>query len=165
MDRRAQLRSTVDEGLRSSTPSAQAAHDENLPAGLGGDPRLGALSVAVDRLVSDFGRSPTSATSWRLDDSCVVTALGGFLSPAEQVLVEGGDARLVRQLRSAFGEAIGDEYMRAAEDALGRRVIAHRSEVICAAGTCLEIFLLAKERRVPGASPLGARVFGSEHAS
>lgn len=110
---------------------------------------LGALSAAVTKLVSDYGRSPTSASSWRLGDGCVVTALEDFMTPAEQELVERGDARLVRQLHSVFGEAIADEYVRAAEGGLGREVLAHRSEVICASGICLEIFSLASER-LPG---------------
>ncbi len=104
------------------------------------------------RLAGDYGRSPAGATSWRLGDDCVVTALEDFMTVGEQELVEGGDARLVRQLRSAFAAVTGDEYVRAAEGALGREVIAHRSEVICASRTCLEIFLVAEERGRPSAS-------------
>jgi uncharacterized protein YbcI len=133
-------------------PRAQLLN-EAFPAQAGSDPRLRALSAGVTRLVGDFGRSPTPVTSWRLDDDCVVTTVEEFMSPAEHVLVEAGEARLVSQLRSAFSEAIADEYVRVAEEALGRTVIAHRSEVICAADTCLEIFVLAQERS-RGASPL-----------
>ena len=75
----------------------------------------------------------------------LVTALEDFMTPAEQELVERGDARFVRQLHSVFGEAIADEYVRAAEGGLGREVLAHRSEVICASGICLDIFSLANE--------------------
>ena len=139
----------------------QAAHDPLRPssAAVGSavsrpsDSRLGALSTAVADLAGRYGRSPASATSWRLGQGCVVTALDAFLTPAEQALAARGEASLVRQLRSAFAAAVRDEYVGAAERALGRRVIAHRSEIISTSGICLEIFLLGRGRARPGASP------------
>ncbi len=122
------------------------------------DPQLGALSTAVASLARDYGRSPASATSWRVGGSCVVTALEDFLTPGEQALVEAGDASLVRLLRSAFVEVIRDEYVRAAEETLGREVIAHRSQVICGSSICVEIFLLGDERQAQGASRGGVEV-------
>ena len=118
------------------------------------DPCLSALSTAVAELVAGHGRRPTSASSWWLDDSCVVTALEDFLTPAERALVEQGEERAVRELRIAFGEAMRDEYVHAAEGALRREVIAHRSEVICDSAMCLEIFLLVDEQRIPSTGPL-----------
>ena len=110
------------------------------------DPRLGALSAAVVRLVGDYGRTPASAISWQPDRSCVVTALADFMTVGERELVEGGDARLVREVRAAFAQAIEPEYLRAAEHALGCEVVAHRSDLICASNVCIEIFLLGSER-------------------
>ena len=109
--------------------------------------RLGALSDAVSELVGDYGRAPSRATSWLLDERCVVTALEEFMTPAEHRLVARGQTELVKRLRQGFGEAITDQYVRAAESALGRRVISHHSTVVCASDICLEIFLLATERR------------------
>jgi hypothetical protein len=113
------------------------------------DPGLAALSAAITQLVRSHGRHPTGASSWRFDERCVVTALLDFMTPAENALVKAGDCALVRQLRSAFAEAIADEYLRAAERALQREVIAHHSELVCDSGICLEIFLLASHRRIP----------------
>ena len=115
--------------------------------------RLGDLSAAVTKLVRGYGRTPTSATSWRLDEGCVITALEDFMTPAETALAEEGAAPLVRQMRSAFGEEIADEYVTAAEGGLGRKVIAHRTQIMCESGICLEIFLLGAE----GAPLLNAR--------
>ena len=67
-------------------------------------------------------------------------------------------------MRSAFMEAIGDEYVRAAEETLGREVIAHRSQIICGSSICVEIFLLGNERQAPGASPVGAKVPDLQHS-
>lgn len=155
LDSGAQARDAVDELLRPSTPAVRPAADHTVPTHIGSglrDQRLGALSAAVAKLVGDYGRSPRRATGWRLSDNCVVTLLEDFLTPGEQALVERGDARLVRELCSAFVEVIGDEYVRAAEETLGREAIAHRSQVMCGSSTCVEIFLLGNERRGPGAS-------------
>jgi uncharacterized protein YbcI len=113
--------------------------------------RLRDLSAAVIKLVRGYGRTPTSATSWRLDDDCVITAMEGFMTPAETVLAEEGAAPMVREMRSAFGASIADEYVIAAEGGLRRRVVSHRSQVMCDSGICLEIFLLGAERGGPGA--------------
>ena len=107
--------------------------------------RLAALSGAVFELVADYGRSPSRATSWRLDERCVVTALEDFMTPAEHRLVAQDNTELVKHLRHGFGEAITGEYVRAAESALGRRVVSHHSTVICASDICLEIFLLCPD--------------------
>ena len=107
--------------------------------------RLSDLSAAVTKLVRGYGRTPTSATSWRLDEGCVITALEGFMTPAETAFAEEGAAPLVRQMRAAFGEEIADEYVTAAERGLGRKVIAHRTQVMPDSGICLEIFLLGAE--------------------
>ena len=157
----AQLREAVDQLRCPSRAAVRAGGADTAPTDHGGglgDPRLDALSTAMVRLAGDYGRSPASATSWRLGEDCVVTALEDSMTVGEQELVEGGDARLVRQLRSAFAAVIADEYVRAAERALGREVIAHRSELICASHICLEIFQVAEERGRPSASPfaLGA---------
>lgn len=123
-------------------------------AGSSHDSCLSALSAAVAELVGNYGRRPTSASSWWVDESCVVTALEDFLTPAERALVAQGEERTVRNLRTAFGAAIRDEYVPAAEDALGREVIDHRSQVICASAVCLEIFLLVDEQRIPSVRPV-----------
>jgi uncharacterized protein YbcI len=166
VDLGAQTRDAVDELLRPSTPAVRPAADDTVPthvaAGLC-DSRLGALSAAVGRLVGDYGRSPRRATSWRLGDNCVVTVLEDFLTPGEQALVESGDARFVRELRSAFVDLIGDEYVRAAEGTLGREVIAHRSQVICGSSICVEIFVLGNQRPGPGASQACRSVPDPQH--
>ena len=125
--------------------------------------RLGDLSTAVVKLVRGYGRAPTSATSWRLDDDCVITAMEGFMTPAETALAEEGAAPLVQQLRSTFGEAISGEYVAAAEGGLQQEVIAHRTQVMPESGICLEIFLLGASGEGPGTiapapakSPAGA---------
>ena len=110
--------------------------------------RLGALSGAVSKLVADYGRTPSRATSWHLDERCVVTALEEFMTPAEHRLFAQGQTELVEHVRHGFGEAIEDEYVRTAEAALGRKVVAHQSTVICGSDLGLEIFLLATERRI-----------------
>ena len=168
MERGAEIRGNVQQALGPSGPAVRPAAEETAPAdlrsGLVGAPGLDALSTAMVRLAGDYGRSPASVTSWRLGEDCVVTALEDFLTLGEQELVERGDAKLVRRLRSAFAAVIGDEYLRAAERALGRKVIAHRSELICASRICVEIFVLADERGRPDASCLDLDVPHPQHS-
>ena len=160
-----QICDPVDGLLPPSGAAVRSSADDPAPRGLEVcDPRLSALGTAVAALARDYGRSPARPTSWRLGDNCVVTAHEDFMTIEEQELVESGGARLVRQLRSAFAEVVGDEYARAAEDALGRDVIARRSELICASNICFEIFVPAKEPRRRGLSPLGLRVPDSQHS-
>ena len=117
---------------------------------------LSDLSDAIVALVRRFGRAPTSATSWQVCDSCVLTALEGFLTPEETALDGAEAVQLASGLRSLFGDAIAPEYLRAAEDGLGQRVIGHRSEVLYTSGVCLEMFLLAPEVVRSGAPLLNA---------
>lgn len=117
---------------------------------------LSDLSDAMVALVRRYGRSPTSATSWRLGDRCVFTALEGFLTPDERALDGAEAAQLACRMRSLFGEAIAPEYLRAAENGLGQRIIGHRSEVLYTSGVCLEMFLLAPEVVRSGAPLLNA---------
>ena len=167
MEQGAQIGDNVHQSLLSFRPTVRPAAEEtaltDLPSGLAA-PGLNALSTAMVRLASDYGRSPASVTSWRLGEDCVVTALEDFLTLGEQELVERGDAELVRRLRSAFAAATGDQYLGAAERALGRKVIAHRSELICASRICVEIFVLADERGRPGASSLDLDVRHPQHS-
>lgn len=114
------------------------------------------LSDAMVALVRRYGRSPTGATSWRVGDRCVLTALEGFLTPGEMALDGAEATQLACRIRSLFGDAIAPEYLRAAEDGLGQRVIGHRSEVLHGSGVCLEMFLLAPEVVRSGAPLLNA---------
>lgn len=125
--------------------------------GFDGDPynglsegRLGALSMAIEQLARGHGRDPTRATSWGFDDGSVVTAPEGYLTRAEHALVTAGSATLVRELRVAFTTAVAVDYLRAAEGALGHKVIAHHSELLCQSGICLEIFELAPSTETTG---------------
>ena len=160
----AQIRGALDEPPGQSKAATPTGADQPAPTRLGAcDPRLSALSATVATLARDYGRSPAGATSWRLGENCVVTALEDFMTTAEQELVEKGAARLVRQTRFAFAEVVGDEYTLAAESALGREVIAHRSELICASNICLEIFLLMNKAGCPRASASDQNVSDPQH--
>ena len=117
---------------------------------------LSDLSDAMVALVRRYGRAPTGATSWRVGDRCVLTALEGFLTPDETALYEAEGAEFTYPMRSLFGEAIAAEYLRVAEEGLGQRVIGHRSEVLYTSGVCLEMFLLAPALLRSGAPLLNA---------
>lgn len=78
--------------------------------------------------------------------------------PASDQTRGPGEARSA--LRRECAKAIADHRLGAAAGALCCKVTAHRSEVICASGICLEIFVLANERRIPRAHSSSAQLPG-----
>ena len=103
-------------------------------------PRLDALTTAVARRSrSHYGGEQPNATSVRFYDDYVVTAVEHYVRPADLNPAGRGP-----------DEALGAELVRAAEQALGRRVLAHRTQAIPAAGIRFEIFELAGPRERGG---------------
>lgn len=108
------------------------------------DARLSALSAEVVHLFADhLRRAPSGARSMHLDVDYVVTTVEDCLTPAERALVEDGQPRQVERRRIALSEVLEREFLRIAERALGRVVLAHRSRVVPESGTSFEVFVLA----------------------
>jgi hypothetical protein len=120
-------------------------------------PRLGALSTEVARrFKSYYGGEPPKATSVRFYDGYVVTVLEHRPARDELSPAESGPAPLVGEPSHHFDEAMAAELVRAAEQALGRQVLAHRTQVIPASRIRFEIFELAGPRdRGRGLLPVG----------
>ena len=142
-------RSTWDDA---SGPARQHGQLTDGPPGarLGAElspPRLGALSTAVARRFKcHYGGEPPKATSVRFYDGYVVTVLEHRPARAELRPAERGPGPVVGEPSRRFDEAIAAELVRAAEQALGRRVLAHRTQVIPASRIRFEIFELAGPR-------------------
>ncbi len=99
--------------------------DSPAPAQIGSH-HLTALSAAVVGIVGDHcGRAPTEVRSVHFEEH-VITILQDGPTPADQ-------------------EAVNAEFVRAAEWALGRRVLSHRSSLHPESHISFEIFLLADE--------------------
>ena len=104
---------------------------------------LAEITNGIVRLFSDYyGRGPTRAKSFLLDDTYVVTALRDTLTTVERTLAEAGHGDQVRNVRLTFQEAMADEFVGVVEGALGRRVAAYHSQLLIDADLGFELFVL-----------------------
>jgi uncharacterized protein YbcI len=106
---------------------------------------LATLSNAIVGLYKEYyGKGPTKARSYYLDDM-VVCVLRGGLTRAEQTLARSGRTQAVARQRHEFQEAVRDEFVGAVEGILGRRVVAFMSSVHADPDVNVEIFMLERE--------------------
>jgi uncharacterized protein YbcI len=104
---------------------------------------LAEITNGIVRLFSDYyGRGPTRAKSFLLDDTYVVTVLRDTLTTVERTLAEAGHGDQVRSVRLTFQEAMADEFKGVVEAAFGRRVAAYHSQLLIDADLGFELFVL-----------------------
>ena len=88
-----------------------------------------------------YGRGPTAAKAWVLDDY-VFVALEGGLTRNEDTLLAAGKADLVRSYRLAFQEAMSEIAMGAVAEITGRRVLTYHSQIVFEPPRTFEVFVL-----------------------
>jgi uncharacterized protein YbcI len=91
-----------------------------------------------------YGKGPTKARSYLLDDMLVCVLRGG-LTRAELTLARSGRTDAVTRQRHEFQEAVRDEFVGAIEELVGRRVVAFMSSVHADPEVNVEIFMLEPE--------------------
>lgn len=89
-----------------------------------------------------YGRGPTRAKSYMLEDRYVVTVLRDTMTTVEHTLAEKGHAQMVRQVRLVFQEAMAASFTGVVEQALGKRVAAYHSQIMVDPDLGFEFFLL-----------------------
>jgi uncharacterized protein YbcI len=112
-----------------------------------GHPRLGdelaEVTNGIVRLFSEYyGRGPTRAKSYLLEDRYVVTVLRDTLTTVENTLAANGHIDMVRKVRLTFQEAMAPEFKGVVEHALGRRVESYHSQILVEPDVGFEFFLL-----------------------
>jgi uncharacterized protein YbcI len=104
---------------------------------------LAAVTNGIVRLFSDwYGRGPTWAKSYLIDDRYVVCVLRETMTTVERTLADLGHGDLVRRVRITFQEAMLDEFKLVVEQALGRRVAAYHSQLSVEHDIGFEFFIL-----------------------
>ena len=88
-----------------------------------------------------YGKGPTGAKAWVLDDY-VFVAMEGGLTRNEETLLEDGKEDLVREYRLAFQETVRDTMMGTVAEITGRRVLTYHSQIVFHPTRAFEIFLL-----------------------
>ena len=93
---------------RSAADEAVQAADGRLPDEAGGSLRT-ALANAMVRLKKQYyGKGPTAAKAWILDDYVFVAMEGGLTRNEETLLADGKEV-VVRSYRLAFEETMGEK--------------------------------------------------------
>jgi uncharacterized protein YbcI len=104
---------------------------------------LAEITNGVVRLFSEYyGRGPTRAKSYLLDDTYVVTVLRDTLTTVERTLADSGHGAQVRAVRLTFQEAMADTFKAVVEEAFGRRVVSYHSQLLIDADMGFELFVL-----------------------
>lgn len=133
------LRMRRPEGdLQANQPGRTAAARDRQPSGKA----LAGISNGMVRLYREyFGRGPTAAKTYALDD-LVICVLRDGLTAAERTLFAHGRADAVREIRSAFQDAVADEFKAVVEEMTNRRVIAFMSQAHVNPDLAIEVFFL-----------------------
>jgi uncharacterized protein YbcI len=118
-------------------------------------PRLGAeLAEVTAGMVSlhrrFYGKGPTKAKTYAVDDTVVCLLEGGFTT-VERTLIDEKDVEAVLTIRRSFQSAMEHHFTEVVESALGRKVIAYMSQIHADPDLAVELFVLEP---VPGAEPL-----------
>ena len=112
-----------------------------MPQEPGGSLRMALANAMVGMYKQFYGRGPTAAKAWILDDY-VFVAMEGGLTRNEETLLADGKADLVRSYRLSFQETVGETVMGAVEELVGRRVLTYHSQIVFDPARTFEIFVL-----------------------
>ena len=112
-----------------------------LPDEPGGSLRSALANAIVGVMKQYYGKGPTGAKAWILDDY-VFVALEGGLARNEETLLADGKADDVRRIRLSFQETMGETVMTAVAEITGRRVLTYHSQIVFDPVRTFEIFVL-----------------------
>jgi uncharacterized protein YbcI len=105
--------------------------------------QLAEITNGIVGLFSEYyGRGPTRAKSFLLDDVYVVTVLRDTMTTVEHTLCQAGHADQVRSVRLRFQEAMAASFTGVVEAALGRKVAAYHSQLLVDADIGFELYVL-----------------------
>jgi uncharacterized protein YbcI len=87
-----------------------------------------------------FGKGPTRAKSYLLDDFLLIVMRGG-LTVAERTMVDAGQEDQVRSFRQGFENEMTKRFSDMVGEATGRTVIGYQSQVLFEPDVIVEIFV------------------------
>ena len=115
-----------------------------MPEEPGGSVRAAVANAMVGMKKEFYGRGPTAAKAWILDDY-VFVAMEGGLTRNEETLLANGKEEVVRSYRLSFQESVRGQTMTAVAELTGREVLTYHSQIVFNPMRAFEIFLLAPE--------------------
>jgi uncharacterized protein YbcI len=87
-----------------------------------------------------YGRGPSQAKSYLLNDTVVCILQGGF-TRVERTLIDEQRPEAVHEIRRAFQKALEERFTNLVETASGRKVIAYMSQVHVDPDLAVEFFM------------------------
>ena len=112
-----------------------------MPDEPGGSVRAALANAMVGMKKQYYGRGPTAAKAWILDDY-VFVAMEGGLTRNEETLLADGKVDVVRAYRLAFQETMTDVVTQAVAEIVGRRVLTYHSQIVFDPTRTFEVFVL-----------------------
>jgi uncharacterized protein YbcI len=103
---------------------------------------LSAITVAMVQLHRRFyGKGPTEAKTYALDDTILCVLRGGFTT-VEETLMEDGKIDEVEGFRRSFQRTMKERFVEVVESTLHRKVIGYMSQINADPDVAIELFLL-----------------------
>ena len=138
----------MTEELKPENPAADLirAAGGRMPDEPGGSLRAALANAMVGMKKQYYGRGPTAAKAWLLDDY-VFVALEGGLARNEETMLADGKEDDVRRFRLSFQETMGDTVMSAVAEITGRRVLTYHSQIVFDPVRTFEIFVLEPQEQ------------------
>lgn len=94
----------------------------------------------VKAMKTYYGRGPTKAKSYLMDDLLFIVMRGG-ITEAEQTLLAAGESDAVRAFRQRFENIMAERLVGTIEQLTDRKVLAYQSQVLFNPPTVVEVFL------------------------
>jgi uncharacterized protein YbcI len=88
-----------------------------------------------------YGKGPTKAKTYFVDDTVVCILEGGFTT-VERTLIDDGQSDAVYEIRRSFQKAMEQQFTQAVEQATSRKVIAYMSQIHEDPDLAVELFVL-----------------------
>jgi uncharacterized protein YbcI len=117
-----------------------------MPDEPGGSLRTALANAMVGMQKKFYGRGPTAAKAWILDDYVFVVMEGGLTTNEETLLADGKQA-VVRSYRLSFQETVAPTTMAAVAKLVGRNVLSYHSQIVFDPPRTFEIFVLEPQAR------------------
>jgi len=117
------------------------AAEGRMPDERGGTLRTALANAMVGLKKQHYGKGPTAAKAWILDEY-VFVAMEGGLTRNEETLLADGKEDVVRAYRLEFQETMGETTMTAVAELTGRPVLTYHSQIVFNPTRAFEIFVL-----------------------
>jgi uncharacterized protein YbcI len=103
---------------------------------------LAGITRDLVRLHHDYyGKGPTKARSYMVNDTLISILEGGFTT-VEATLIDEGKSEAVHSMRRSFQMAMEERFRAVVERATGRNVIAYMSQIHTDPDMAVELFVL-----------------------